>query len=336
MNNAQEVFSRISLDLDIVKYSCESEISYFTRLIYSAVGCWVLYCTGDKSVTEDTSIHGVSKSYINRRCSKILNDFLEICPQAKNWFFTGNITDCPDVIRYIREIYEYMGYLVSAGLDLSLTLPKYKKVAIEDGLVLYRGNAKVSRMIGLGTYEPVKEAKKEDTADLFDMFLIPRKRADIFLHDYLNKVNWAADSILECTQFYDYANADNWVDRWAQDKITIYKRGYADYGFAKLSNGQFHFCQFPDYIIREKEYRRFILGLKRIKGTNAKARLRKYPDMAVLTLNSRLPKKELVLLRLLSWPVKNIQDMYNYYVPTEVINMIKSILENLCIEVEEI
>lgn len=340
MHRIQEFFNQISLDLNIKRFSCEPENSYFSRLIYSAIGCWVLYCTGDKNIEEDTSRYGVSKNYINRRCSKILNDFLEIYPQAKDWFFAGNITDCPDVIKFIRGIYEYLGYLIPAESDLSLILPKYREVVIEDGLVLYRGISKVSQMIGLGTYESAKEARKEDVAHLFELFLIPNKRADEFVQEYLRKTRWAVGIVSEDTQFFDYKSkkhlSGSWTDKWTQNTISIYKSSYVNYGFVKFEEGQFYSSQFPDYIISENEVRRFMYGFKYINGVNMKAKLKKFSDVAVLKLYSGLPKKEMALLRILSWPVKNMQEMYNYYIPLEVINVIKSILENLCIEVEEI
>ena len=340
MSRIQELFNLISLDLNIRRYSCEPENLYFSRLIYSAIGCWVLYCIGDKNVEEDKSRYGVSKNYINRRCSKILNDFLEIYPKAKDWFFTNDITDCSDVIKFIRGIYEYLGYLVPADSDSSLTLPKLRNVVIEDGLVFYRGISKVSKMIGLGTYEFINEAKKENVEHLFEMFLIPNKRADIFVQDYLRKAKWTTGNVSEDIKFFDYKSKNSlsgsWTDKWTEDTITIYKNGYIDYGLVKFVAGKCYSSQFPDYIVSEKEVRRFMYGFKYINEVYMKARLKRFSDVAVLRLFSRLPKRETALLRVLSWPVNNMQDMYYYYIPIELINVIKSILENLCIKVEEI
>ncbi|HHY81643.1 MAG TPA: hypothetical protein GX505_03060 [Clostridiales bacterium] len=340
MNMVQEFFNQLSLDLAIRRYSCESESSYYSRLIYSAIGCWILYCTGDKNIEEDISRYGVSKNYINRRCSKILNNFLEIYPQAQDWFFTDNIADYTDVIRYIREIYEFLGYLVSAGLDSSLILPICRKVIVEDGLALYRGVSKVSPMIGLGTYKYMKEVRKEDIALLFDMFLVPNKRADKFVQDYIKKIKWGAGGVSENTQFFEYKSknslSESWINTWTQDTITIYKNSLLDYGLVKFEEGQLYTSKFPDHIVNEKEVRRFMYGLKGNNGSNMKAKLKMHSDVAVLRLFSKLPEREMMLLRVLSWPVNFIEDVYNYYIPLEVINVIKKILGNLCIEVEEV
>ncbi len=339
MNGVQGFFDQISLDLEIRRYSYESERSYFSRLIYSAIGCWILYCTGDKNIEEDNSRYGVSKNYINRRCSRILNDYLEIYPQARDWFFTENIADCSDVIRYIREIYEFLGYLVSAELDSSLMLPMCRKFAIEDGLALYRGISRASQMIGLGIYKSSKEVRRDNIALLFDMFLIPDKRADEYVQDYIKKAKWGLDGISENTQFFEYKSKNplsrSWIDTWTQDAITICKNSYVDYIMVRFTEGQIYTSQFPEHIVNEKEIRRFMYGLKGSNGANMRAELKRYSDVAVMRLFSKLPEREMMLLRLLSWPVNCIEDMFNYYVPLEVMNVIKKILENLCIEVEE-
>jgi hypothetical protein len=339
MNTVQEFFNRISSDLAIRKYSREPENYYFSRVIYSAIGCWILYCTGDKSIEEDNSKYGISKNYINRRCSKILNDFLEIYPQAREWFFTDNIKECTDVIKYIREIYELLGFLVPADKASSLVLPMYRKVVIENGLVMYRGDSEISRMIGLGKYKSVKEAKRDDITLLFDMFLIPNKRADDFVQDYIKKARWVPGGIYEHTQFFDYKSENpiskSWTDTWGYDAITVYRNGIIDYGMVKFENGQLYTSQFPEHIVSEKEVRRFMYGIKGSNGAYMKAMLKRYSDVAILKLFSKLPEKEMLLLRLMSWPVENIEDVFNYYIPFEVIDVVNKILENLCIEVEE-
>ena len=219
-------------------------------------------------------------------------------------------------------------------------MPKLRNVVIEDGLVFYRGISKVSKMIGLGTYEFINEAKKENVEHLFEMFLIPNKRADIFVQDYLRKAKWTTGNVSEDIKFFDYKSKNSlsgsWTDKWTEDTITIYKNGYIDYGLVKFVAGKCYSSQFPDYIVSEKEVRRFMYGFKYINEVYMKARLKRFSDVAVLRLFSRLPKRETALLRVLSWPVNNMQDMYYYYIPIELINVIKSILENLCIKVEEI
>lgn len=340
MNKAQGLFNQISSDLMIRRYSCESESTYFSRLIYSAIGCWILCCTGDKNIEEDDSRYGVSKNYINRRCSEILNDFLEICPQAQNWFFAEDIVDCSGVIKYIRDIYEYLGYLVSAGPDTSLILPKCRKVIIEDGLVLHRGTAKVSKMIGLGVYEFSRKTEKEDITRLFDMFFIPTQKADRYVQDYIKKAKWGTGGVSEGTQFFEYESklllSKSWTDTCPRDILTIYRSNFVDYGLVKSIEGQLYTSQFPRYIVDEHEVRRFMYGFKGINKVNVKAKLNRFSDVAVLKLYSKLPGREMTLLRILSWPVNDIKDVYNYYIPLEVINVVKKILENLCIDVEEI
>jgi hypothetical protein len=152
MGGVHKLFNKVADDLRITKFSFESESQYYSRLIYSAIGNWILHCVNDKSITESDEQFGVSKSYLLRRCASILNDLLEMCPQAKSWFFSEEIDDCSGVVKYIRDIYEFTGYLVSGGHNTSLVLPKYCNVAIEDHLVLIRGIAKVGKMNGLGGF----------------------------------------------------------------------------------------------------------------------------------------------------------------------------------------
>lgn len=322
----------------INKYFCESESAYLSRLIYSAIGSWILCCAGDRNAMEDESKYGVSKNYILTRCSEILNDFFEICPQAQAWFLAEDIADGSGVIKYIRDIYESLGYLVSAGPNTSLILPKYHEVIIEDGLVLLRGTAKLSKMIGLGIYEFSKR-EKENISCLFNMFLIPTQKADKYVLDHFKKAKWTiCGGVSEGTQFFDYSSrfslSKSWIDICNRNIRTIYKNNFVDFGLVKSIQGQLYTSQFPKHIFEEHEVRRFMYGLKGINEVSMKAKLNELKDVAVLKLYSALPLKERFLLRLLAWPVNSIKDEYNYYVPLEVINVVKMILENLCIDVE--
>lgn len=338
MTKGLEVLRDISADLKINQYLNEPDNLYFSRLIYSAMGSWILYNVQDKNNIENESICGASKNYITRRCSEVLESFFEIFPQVQEWFLVDNIVDCSSVIKYIKDIYEFSGFLVSAGTDTSLTLPECRSVILEDNLALVRGSANASKMIGIGTYKtPTKQ--KDDLEVLFKMFLIPNKNAEEFVRDYIKRAKWSLSyKVMDGTQFFDFTArksfSQSWKDTYIHEGITIYKSNFVDYGLVKSVNEKLHSSQFLQYIIETKEVRRFMYGLKGMNKYNSTAKIFRFKDVATLRLYSALPMKERVLFRMLTWPQKSIKDENNFYVPLELINIVKMLLENLCIDVE--
>jgi len=345
LNRAQEVLTAIAADLQINQFAGEPEPTYTARLIYSALGMWMLHCPKDSSILEDERATaefklGVSKNYILNRCSEILGDLLEIFPHANSWFNIQQKEDCSAVVRSIRNIYEAGGYLIPGGTEVSLTLAQSCGVLLENGLALVRGPARISKMIGLGLFERMT-GEKEDIHNLYRMFLIPFPKADEYVREYMQKTPGGKGiRPVEGSQFFNPKSplslSKSWIESCPKDTPTLYKKGFREYGLIQYCQEEFTSWQLPEHLVKEHEVRRFLYGIKGMSKNKARARLHLFRDVAFLRLYNALPRKESILLKLLAWPAISASDESHYYVPLEVLSVVQEILNHLCIELEEI
>ena len=80
-----KILAAMASDMNITKYKTESESQYCTRILYSAVACWIKTAATDKVLGSDEN-SGVSRRHIIDRCVPILNELLLRHPLSKQWF----------------------------------------------------------------------------------------------------------------------------------------------------------------------------------------------------------------------------------------------------------
>ena len=83
----KNLYNSISSDIGLTMYSKEDEISFHSRLIYSAIGIWMLTAFKDKNAKEDDNI---SKSHVTIVTSDVLNSFLALDPIQRAYFSDPN------------------------------------------------------------------------------------------------------------------------------------------------------------------------------------------------------------------------------------------------------
>lgn len=372
-----ELIQQMASDLNIYPYKDEKEEAYWNRLLFSGIGLWILYTALDINVndTELYKMKGVSKSYITRKVSKIVTEYIALFPSFKPYItekpqraFKKTSKEIKEVVQAdliknenkleinlvpkLREYYEQAGFLVSIGFGEFLTLAETKTAEINNTWQIIRNDfgIKKIRMVGLGMYAK-SQLPTEKVHRVHQIFYLQKLTAQDWTAKNIEALNWKkASKLSENAQYFDpnrrKNNSDCWIDTYPKNcDITLYKINDWDYGFAKKVDNRYIGIYIPDYLIGvgnvesaklyNNDVRRFMNGLKALNNNPINAYAKKKEGYWELKLNSALPERERIALQFLGWHQNLFMDEYHYIIPTDLFSTVKEILGNLSIIIEE-
>ncbi|MEK3984254.1 hypothetical protein MHB77_12730 [Paenibacillus sp. FSL K6-3166] len=347
MNN-YTVIKRIADDLKIRKVPEEKQEVFLSRIVYSALSMWIRYSTLDEDIlNQSIGKIGVSKIHIYNRCKLFLENMIQMYPTIEKWFYPEDQNTRP--IEIVRERLYQGGELVDVGFHTDISLPFYEESLINSNVVVTRGlqSAALNKITGLAQLKH-DERENFDPSDTMDFFGLESKSASARVVEYLKLIKWSKRSEINAQVFNKYS-MNIFSNSWDADlklndhDVTIYRnplywQGNRDYGFIKKINNTYYTSQINEYLIEQYEVRRFMYGLKENVGNPVSGKYKRFQDknLFLLHLSNGLPTKEENILMLLGWPMKNINDKYNFIFDGVVWNFIREILNNLNIKLEEI
>lgn len=348
MKLRNKLINAISYELQIYRFEGESEESYINRLLFSALGLWIIQSTFDKSFIENQNRKGVSKSYLTRKISKLAQEYIYLFPSFRNYLDELTVTE---FVALIREEYEKAGYLISAGFDEFVIAAPRKEARVGDKYIIMRNHMGIinTKVIGLGTFKSLNLIS--DINNFTKLLYIPNINAKEWTSNYIKHIRWGNSSRLgKGTLYFNDESAKSFYKCWTDcypDKaeIALYKTNDWDYGFARKKDDNIIGVKIPDWLIGQEgsysekifdnDVRRFMYGMKALKDNKAKALLIKKTDHYNLKLYNALPTREKTAIQFLAWRNARFADEFNYLVPSETYEVVKSLLVNLSIEMEE-
>lgn len=350
MNMKIDLIKQIGEDLQLYKFINETDCEYLNRLIYSAIGVWVLHILKDRRFEDNYNRIGVSKKYITRKISKIISQYRSLFPSFND--FLNELTST-ELAVIIRKNYECAGYIVPVGFDEYSILSLTKEFKVTDKFKLVRNNFDFleSKVVGLGVF--MEDCTKEKVQSIDNIFYIPKLDAKTWTLEYIRYLKWNnAVRLGENVQFFN-PNSKKSFNRCWEEKfpqyidITLYKTNNWDYGFARKDSSNYIGIKIPEWLIGTEnniceslfhnDVRRFMYGLKAIYENNVNVILEKKIDHFELKLLNALPMRELIALKFFSWNKKCYLDKcnYDYIIPCEFIEPVKYLLNKLSIIIEE-
>jgi hypothetical protein len=348
MDLKKDLIKQISSDLKISKFNDEEQDDYLNRLLYSAIAVWMIQSTGDQSFNVNYNKRGVSKSYLTRKISKIVLEYIAIFPSFR--VFLDGLTEV-EFASLLRENYEKAGYIVPVGFDEFVIASPTKTAKVNDSWLLIRNNFKsvATKAIGLGSF--LEKHSEEEFCSLHELFYLPKLNAQKWTVEYIKRLKWVDATKLGMeTQFFDAKRMKSFSESWIEQfpeycEVTLYRKNNWDYGFAKKNNTDIVGIKIPEWLIGQgnneseklfdNDVRRFMYGLKAINDNRIKSIAYKKTGYFELKLFNALPTRELTALQFLGWRKKGILDEYNYIFPCELFDSVKNLLEKLLIVIEE-
>lgn len=349
MKFVEELKQQMAHDLNLYQFENENEKDYLDRLLFSGIGQWIQHSVLDSDLNDSELYRrkGVSKKYVNRKNCEIVMGFISFYPSFINYYKDLSIQD---FIMMIRSSYEQAGYFVPTGFSEYLIPAPIRKIKVNHNLYLVRNDydAKNSRTVGLGQY--AINVNITDNLDLADFFKLPSIDAMNWVEKYVQNLNWSkACKLGENTLFFDMrknkSNYECWGERFPVDcDVTLYKTNDWDYGFVSKRNGIHVGIAIPEYLIGyenseserffNNDVRRFMFGLKALYKNPVRAKITMCSQYTELKFFNKLPERENIALKFLGWRKSNFMNEYNYCIPNDLLDSVKSILKNLSIEIE--
>lgn len=155
-----ELAKTIVENLKIQKYKDEDDTSYLSRLIYSSLGLWCLTLGKNSS----DNIIGVSKNYLTRKLNSLLEEYIDIFPKTKQYFYPQSKNQYDEIKNlektelaiFIRNLYEETGYFLTTKDNYNVLNPGREIIPLSNGMFLYFGIPKygfIMTGLGINTFE---------------------------------------------------------------------------------------------------------------------------------------------------------------------------------------
>lgn len=332
-----KILAAMASDMKITKYKTESESQYCTRILYSAIACWIKTAAADKVLGSDEN-SGVSRRHIIDRCVPILNELLLRHPLSKPWFMPD--ADAENPISLIRTRLIRHGDLLNVGFNTNLILANQGTVPLNESVASYMGvllnpQTYYSGIATLGNPVSARTPSLQivDTVSWFN--------------EYINSAWWEkVNGFDESTQFYNAScTARNNYSCWqsimpttTKDVIfarrTVNNAGY-EYFLIKLRYGNHYIHRIDPFLQEIGEHRRFMFALRSISETEIPFQITVHSDHIALKMWVHLPQKELTLLESYAWPHNSISDVLEWDMELSVWSAIRPFFEALGFKITE-
>ncbi|GMQ59609.1 hypothetical protein AN1V17_40060 [Vallitalea sediminicola] len=338
MSSKNPIIHRINQDLRMQPLDDESEISYVTRLVYSASALKIRSALLNIEFIDGCIVDkGRSQKHMAQYVLEFLDCMLSQYPEMSKWFMGKDEKMFSSII--INRLKAF-GDIQAIGSNSQLMLPEEEVIQIKNGLYLKRGLCDEKKVVMSGL-APLLIGKPEEKAIISDIkaLLENVNRADEVLNDYIKNIQWQRVELDNLNyKIFDplhksfFSHAWNESSEIPRNKISIYKNDYGQFGFIKFCKNNCYISEISSYLIETYEVNRFLLGLKAECCKQAKAYYHYNKVYVILKLECNLPLLELSIFNLFGWPVRHIQDSYNFIFHESIWEWIYDVLENLCIE----
>lgn len=328
-----KMIERMSVDMDISRYRCESDEGYYKRIIYSALGLWGLNYA-QRQVEDEL---GVSKIALTKKLNNLTYVYSSIYPCISGYFNSEE-----SVGLYVRKIYEELGYLIYDQHKLKVA--KYGRgLELAENQYLYFGLPnKIEFMSGLGIV----------SCDAFLMNNI----TDILIRDNLTPINYVKNSYdmigfaewnknSEGMSYFNPLSRYNISNSWKEyptTEFTVAKDSFNNFYRVICRDNRIKYYlnyepdAFPEGIFGS-DYRRLYYCLKYYYDNPFNVTIKKLDkDYSLLNLPGRLPNREQMFLSLVGWPLESYNNKNHYVIRKEFISVIVTCLKKLGIITNEV
>lgn len=330
------MIDKIAMDLGICRFAEESLTQFKSRVIYSAMACWMKAIALDRPVGyQGKTLSGVSRRHIYDRSHTILETIIKMFPELNDWFDLS--MDSDDPVNLIRTRLINHGDLLNAGFDTNLALSSVHSKQITSNIETVYG-----KMIDDGLqYSGVATIRNKEASD----YITKIENVCEWMQSYLKDASWSHDLPGQSQlQFYNplstsknnYAawqeSAKSATDKIALVRTALNKNSYSYYIFRpkeKLIHRIDPFLQEQGFHIR------VMCALRSQLKNNTASIVTNFSDHIKIQLNALLPLQESIILESYAWPVRRINDKLEWIMSIPVWGHIKPYIEALDIQITE-
>ncbi len=336
----KNVLTKMAQDMQIKRYTGESESNYVGRVIYSALCHWMRYSVMDETTQK---CDRKSKAYILGRIRELLHIMSEAFPVCQRWIFKDlkNPNDIDELVRELRDKMLSAGELLEVDDFHNIGLPAYEKLycsQVYDRIVGLSDEACRPKHIGITRVIRREQDSKSNVI-----------RSKVSIVEYLDSIfetgTWYECHNLEDFEFFNpyskrppYQSWTNVIpnsDTRVLARLTLYN-GLHEYHLIWKQQDKILNSPFSTVLTEWKEERRVLLALRKQVGNPISAYYTRGDSVYLLNLYCGLPTREQCIVDTYCWPLDSMDDKYNYVVPDLAWEDIKKLItDGLGIELRE-
>ncbi len=337
-NTLEQIYKTISEDLKIDNFGNECINDFHNRIIYSAIGRWVMQLFADRDF-EDEDLNQVSKSHVTISALDVLTSYKKVDTDLLSYFI-----DDKKLINDIEDIYVALGYINSGNYAFKYPIYKNRVSFCKKTLVIdLDSNAK--KMRGLGLW-----GKYDESIDMsINEFLLNNSDSLIAFKNLSTKLSYSVfNPNLGKIEVY---NIDK--NRWDyfSEKVTSNYEYYIlkiddglDYQVLRRIDGNYYSASVPVIYTKKSsdnifvhEVWRLILGLCSFNGKSASCTISNYCENGIkFSFNGFiLPFFEYALIKCMAWPLNNANEINNFVTSISMKDSIIKVLTHLSINIVE-
>jgi len=336
-----EMTVAMATDLNVCQFASESRPQFMSRLLYSALACWIKTAALDRSVSfcadSNQGTQGVSRRHILDRCSRVLEEMLQRFPTSRPWFETAPGSET--AIQLLRSQLIRHGDLLNMGFQTNLILAPESVIPLSPDLECGKGYLLNPSFF----YSGIAMLRERTTECYFEEST--RMCSREWLRNYINSAWWKPVDRLEDVEYFNpfrkvKSNYKCWqpVPPAPVEGIVLAKHSTNQLPteYLLIKPGESLKLHRIDSFLRETgEYRRFQFALRRAIGNDLIADAKIYGDHIHLKLSFHLPGQENRLLESFAWPCSSISDKLEWDMVPSIWPYIQIYLEKLWIVVRE-
>lgn len=335
-NRINELYMTISNDLRITRFNNESEESFRCRLVYSALGKWILTLFSDRDF-EDSEFEQVSKTHVTITAMDVINSYKKIDPSLSDYF-----CDDKKLVNLIENIYLKTGY-VNSGYYTFKKPNKMARIAIGKKCLVIDDNTQKRKIRGLGFY-----GKASNTNVSLNDYLLVNENAQDYTSKLISQLKFSKfDGIYGKNEIYNIERnrwesyPNNLLDNFTYSIIKI--DNGLDYKILKKVDNERYGASIPSLYTNQSddlnflhEVWRLILGVCSLDGHKAKCFLKKYNDCIKIKFGGFiLPFQEEAILKCMSWPLNDCLNSNEFITDISMESAIIDLLCRLSIDIVE-
>lgn len=334
-DDIDRLFETISKDTRVKRYGDEDLSLFRHRVLYSALGKWIMFLFADRDFEGDQS-NQVTKNHVTISALDIIDSFKKISPEAQEYFANPAKT-----VNEIERVYISMGYINSG--DCVFVYPtKRRKVSFDNSSLYIDLDTTIKKYYGLGIFGE----KTEGDTELSDFYLIKENALDYFkklvstlTYEFFDSSHGHIDIYNIERNGWDLYN-DVYAKKYEYSIVRVDNFGYK---VIRVSGNDIYAATLPiiygrthsedHYFYREAW--RVILGMCAYNNKPAEAIISDYYQKGIkISLGGyTLPFSEQSILRCSTWPLRNSLDTNELVANKKIENKLIELLEHLSIKV---
>lgn len=334
-------------DMNIKKFSDESECEYNQRLIYSAGAAWAKTLVFGNSYTDNK----INKCYVNSdimyvetHLSKVLEAFLKSLVVNEDWLYKDGIQKTDEGARILASqiirdvIYTYNLAEISSRRLIPVEKQYHK---YDEGLYLVRGESRFTKetyCVGVAQWirgenticsvlgKNMVDVKGKDYYKKMDMEF-PWREADL-PSEYLIFVKGSKGYYSKCWRTVDLSDLPQGIN--ILRLASAYSGGYV---LVKRKDDRVWMIELDPWYTDEKEVYRILYALNYENNTPAEFEGIKKVGYYILKYSGAIPNYENRIVMCCSWPYQTFDDRYSKIIPEFLWNIVERNITDLGIKI---